>query len=458
MNTALAAVAFTPATNNDVNTTIAVNIADGLENGVVAVTGAIALNVTAVNDQLSATNTSQTKSYTEGAATVALDDIVVSDVDTGEIVTARLTLANTSAGVLTTNGTSTYSSGTGVWEVTGSVATVNTALAAVAFTPATNNDVNTTIAVNIADGLENGAVAVTGAIALNVTAVNDQLSATNTSQTKSYTEGAATVALDDIVVSDVDTGEIVTARLTLANTSAGVLTTNGTSTYSGGTGVWEVTGSVATVNTALAAVAFTPATNNDVNTTIAVNIADGLENGVVAVTGAIALNVTAVNDAPTAANNTVTTDEDTDKVFAVIDFNFSDVDTGASLSSVKITVTASDGTLYVDSNDSDTVGGGEAVNNNGVVPMAAISGGQLKFKPDPNANGASYATFSFQVSDGTVYSTAAYLMTIDVTAVNDQLSATNTSQTKSYTEGAATVALDDIVVSDVTQAKSSRRG
>ena len=197
----------------------------------------------------------------------------------------RLTLANTSAGVLTTNGTSTYSRGTGVWEVTGSVATVNTALAAVAFTPATNNDVNTTIAVNISRWI--GEWCGCGHrcdCGLNVTAVNDQLSATNTSQTKSYTEGAATVALDDIVVSDVDAGEIVTARLTLANTSAGVLTTNGTSTYSGGTGVWEVTGSVATVNTALAAVAFTPATNNDVNTTIAVNVADGLENGAVAVT------------------------------------------------------------------------------------------------------------------------------------------------------------------------------
>ncbi len=131
------------------------------------------------------------------------------------------------------------------------------------------------------------------------------------------------------------------------------------------------------------------------------------------------------------------------------DFNFSDVDTGDSLSRVQITTLPSAGVLYVDSTNLGTVDVGEEVILNGEVQVAAISGGQLKFKPVSNGNGASYATFGFKVRDGMVYSTAAYLMTIDVTAVNDQLSATNTSQTKSYTEGAATVALDDIVVSDV---------
>ena len=43
------------------------------------------------------------------------------------------------------------------------------------------------------------------------------------------------------------------------------------------------------------------------------------------------------NTAPTASNNTVTTDEDTNHVFVVEDFNFSDADAGDTLASVKIT-------------------------------------------------------------------------------------------------------------------------
>ncbi len=136
--------------------------------------------------------------------------------------------------------------------------------------------------------------------------------------------------------------------MTLANTSAGVLTTNGTSTYSSGTGVWEVTGSVATVNTALAAVAFTPATNNDVNTTIAVNIADGLENGVVAVTGAIALNVTADNDAPTIGVNAIlaVASDTLDNIIANTSLSISDVDNTPAQRTLTITTLPVNGVLY----------------------------------------------------------------------------------------------------------------
>ena len=38
------------------------------------------------------------------------------------------------------------------------------------------------------------------------------------------------------------------------------------------------------------------------------------------------VNVTAVNDAPTAADNAVTTNEDTDHTFSASEFGFTDVD------------------------------------------------------------------------------------------------------------------------------------
>ena len=300
VNAALANVAFMPATDYDQDTTIAVNIADGGEDATVAVTGTINLDVTPVNDQVGATPVNQTQFYTEGDASVALDDIVVSDADVGEIVTATLTLADTSAGSLTTSGTASYTAGTGVWTITDTVANVNAALANVAFMPATEYDQDTTIAVNIADGGEDATVAVTGTINLDVTPVNDQLAATNVNQTHAYTEDAAAVALDDIVITDIDTGEIVTAILKQSDARAGSLTTSGTATYDSGTGVWTITDTVAKVNAALASVEFAPAADYDSDTTLAVTVMDGGEDGRVAVTGTINLDVTAINDAPIA--------------------------------------------------------------------------------------------------------------------------------------------------------------
>ncbi len=57
------------------------------------------------------------------------------------------------------------------------------------------------------------------------------------------------------------------------------------------------------------------------------------------------IDVTAVNDLPTAADKTVTATEDTAFVFAVADFGFSDVDSGAQLQSIAVTTLSSKGTL-----------------------------------------------------------------------------------------------------------------
>ena len=449
VNAALAAVSFTPATNYDLDTTISVSIADGGENATVAASGTITLDVTPVNDQLSASNRTQTRTYTEGAATVAINDLVVSDVDSGEIVTATLTLADINAGVLTTSGAATYSAVTGVWTITGTVANVNSALAAVSLTPATNYDLDTTIAVNIVDGGENATVAATGTITLDVTPVNDQLSASNRTQTRTYTEGAATVAINDIVVSDVDSGEIVTATLTLADINAGALTTSGTATYSAATGVWTVTGTVANVNSALAAVSFTPATNYDLDTTIAVNIVDGGENGTTARTGTITLDVTPVNDQLSASNLTHTRPyTEGAATLAINDIVVSDVDSTeiitATLTLADINagvLTTSGAASYTSATGVWTITGTLANVN---AALAAVS-----FSPASNVD--LDTTISVNIADGGENGTLARtgIITLDVTPVNDQLSASNVNQTRAYTEGALSVAINDIVVTDV---------
>ncbi|MEO5329983.1 MAG: DUF4347 domain-containing protein, partial [Magnetococcus sp. THC-1_WYH] len=59
------------------------------------------------------------------------------------------------------------------------------------------------------------------------TTANTSPTATHTTVTTTYTEDAASVALTDIVVTDNDVGETITAQLTLADIAAGSLTTTG---------------------------------------------------------------------------------------------------------------------------------------------------------------------------------------------------------------------------------------
>jgi len=118
------------------------------------------------------------------------------------------------------------------------------------------------------------------------------------------------------------------------------------------------------------------------------------------------------DNAPTGANATLTTLEDTQLVLAAANFGFSDVDAGDVLASVKITTLESAGALKLNNVD---------VTLDQVITKADIDAGLLTFDAVPNANGAAYDTFGFKVNDGTVFSTAANTITVDVTPVTDVL-------------------------------------
>jgi VCBS repeat-containing protein len=148
-------------------------------------------------------------------------------------------------------------------------------------------------------------------------------------------------------------------------------------------------------------------------------------------TATLIFTVTGVNDLPTASNNTITTNEDTNHVFSTNDFNFIDVDDSGSLNKIKITSLEDNGALQY-YNGSAWVD----VTLNQEITATDITNDKLRFKPDTNENGTSYTSFEFQVSDGTAYSSSSYTMTVNVTAVNDAPSATN--DTVSVNEDATT--------------------
>ena len=120
----------------------------------------------------------------------------------------------------------------------------------------------------------------------------------------------------------------------------------------------------------------------------------------------ITVGTAPTNTAPTAANKTVTTGEDTAYTFTADDFGFDDDDAGATLASVTIVTVPAAGTLALD---------GTAVMADDVVTTAQIDGDMLTFTPARDAHGDPYTTFTFTVNDGTDDSASAYTMTIDVT-------------------------------------------
>ena len=153
-----------------------------------------------------------------------------------------------------------------------------------------------------------------------------------------------------------------------------------------------------------------PALTADTELTFTLTVTGrGGANGIAPGTDTATVRVTrAGNTAPTAADSSVTIDEDTAHPFAAAEFNFADTDPGDALVSVTVVTLPTAGALTLD---------GTAVTAGRVVPAADI--GKLTFTPAANANGLGYASFTFRVSDGTDESASAYPMTVNVTAVND---------------------------------------
>jgi Ca2+-binding RTX toxin-like protein len=114
------------------------------------------------------------------------------------------------------------------------------------------------------------------------------------------------------------------------------------------------------------------------------------------------------NVAPTGADGTVTTNEDETYTFSAADFGFTDADAGDTFVKLRIDSVPATGALLL---DGAVVSGGQEIDA-ADIPL-------LSYTPPLNANGDDYASFTFSVSDGEVFSAAPNTLTIDVTPVND---------------------------------------
>jgi hypothetical protein len=161
--------------------------------------------------------------------------------------------------------------------------------------------------------------------------------------------------------------------------------------------------------------AYAPAANQSGTATITVTLRNA---GADTFSRTFTVSVTAVNQAPAGANNTVTTPQDTPFDFPTAVFGFTDPnDTPPNhFLAVKITTLPGAGTL---------TDGGSAVSAGQFVNVADITAGKLVFTPATHASGTPYTSFTFQVQDdggtangGVDLDPTPRTMTINVSAVN----------------------------------------
>ncbi len=158
------------------------------------------------NEAPNVTNLATPEQYTKGAP-LNLQNIIVEDSDSADIITVTLKLSNVAVGKLSTatsgTVTSTFNATTGMWTASGKLANVNTLLADLQFIPANNGTDNFTVTATVSDNQAAPLVAIKsfiipGSSLLNATAGNNILIGTTGNDTVTYASatGPVTVSLN----------------------------------------------------------------------------------------------------------------------------------------------------------------------------------------------------------------------------------------------------------------------
>ncbi len=211
--------------------------------------------------------------------------------------------------------------------------------------------------------ISDGTATDTGRVQVTVAAVNDAPVAS--ADTASTPEDAALqLPASSLTANDTDLDGPISGLTVTAVGNA----VNGTVVFAGGNAT------------------FTPAANHSGPASFEYTLSDGAATA----TGTVAIDVTAVNDAPVAADDTATTPEDTPLAVAPATLLANDADVDGPSLSV------------------DAVGG--AING-----AVALAGGAVTFTPAADFSGT--ASFSYTLTDGTAIDTG--VVTVTVTAVDD---------------------------------------
>ena len=258
----------------------------------------------------------------------------------------------------------------------------------------------TSFTFRVNDGTDNSATPNT--MTVNVTAVNDAPTsadkAVRTLEDTEYTFSSA-----DFPFTDTD-GDSLSSVKIVSLPAPGTFSLSGTALTSG-----DLPQTVTAADLTASNLKYAPVANSNLGVTFTFRVNDGTTDS--ATPNTMTVNVTAVNDAPTSADKTVVTPEDTEYTFSSANFDFIDTADAGSLSSVKIVTLPVLGTL--------TLSGTALTSGDLPQTVATAQIGTLKYVPPANESGIALASFTFRVNDGTDDSVATNTMTVSVTAVND---------------------------------------
>ena len=380
---------FTPAANADGEpyASFTFKVSDGTDESASAYT--MTVDVTAVNDAPTSAD-GEVTTLEDTDYTFAADDFDFSDVDTGNALASVTIVTLPALGSLANDGAAVMENQ--------EIAKADIDANRLVFTPAADGqgEPYASFTFKVSDGADESASTYT--MTVNVTAANEVPTASDNTVTTTV-DTAHTFAAADFNFADGDTGDALASVRIVTLPALGSLTNDGTAVTENQ--------EIARADIDAGRLVFTPAPNADGDpyARFTFKVSDGGDESALAYT--MFVDVTAVNDAPTAAHGEVTMLEDMDYAFAADDFNFSDVEVDDTLSSVRIVTLPALGSLTND---------GTAMTENQAIARADIDSGKLVFTPAPNADGDAYTSFTFKVSDGTRESAATYTMTIDVTA------------------------------------------
>ncbi len=431
-----------------------------VSDGALTDTSTLSLSMLAVNDPPVLDNDGNNSSgqtgfnyettYTENAPSVPVvdSDVTITDIDSTNIDTATITLTNAfpldtlqvgamPLGIAAMIDTSVP----GVITVTligpGSLADFQTAIQSVRFltTSENPNPTDRIVTVSVNDGFATSNVATS---IINVIPVNDNptldLDGNNSSgvnggnYTTAYTENAAPTPIGDIdtTIFDLDDTNIESATITLTNGRLGDLLTIGTlpagvtlvgvpptNLMANGTITIQLAGSasLADYQAAIEAIGFS-SNSEDIDATtrtVTVVVSDGNINSNTATASIV---ITPVNDAPVAADNAQTINEDTIATGNVItDLAGADTDVEGDL----LTVTSFDIDTDGDAT-SETFNAGDTATITGVGTLVINTDGSYSFTPVLNYNGP-VPVATYTMTDGALSDTAT--LSITITPVND---------------------------------------
>ena len=444
INTAMAGMSYAPTANYNGPATLTIVTSD-LGNtgagGPLTDTDTVNITVNAVDDApvnsvpaAQSTNEDTALVFSAGNSNL----VSISDVDAGAAtVQTQLTVTN---GTLSLSGVAGLTfvggaNGTATMTVQGTIGAINTAMAGMSYAPTANYNGPATLTIVTSDLGNTGAggpLTDTDTVNITVNAMNDaptRVAGAVTNLTVLEDSGTTSLGLGALGYSPGppdEAGQTLTYTVTAvpASTLGDIVLADGSTVVTAGTSytLTELQGMQfrATVNA------------NGGPAGFSWNVTDngGTANGGVdTLTEFLTINVTSVNDAPAGTDATVTTLEDTAYVFTAADFGFTDPsDVPAnSLAAVTITTLPPAGTL---------TDNGVAVLAGQFVALADIAGGLLQFTPAANANGAGYASFTFQVQDnggtanaGVDLDPTPNTITVNVTSVNDAPAGTDATVT-----------------------------